>query len=100
MTQPKKLRAHSEPGAIQAKAVSLFDSDIHKLSRKFILAFEHDNLIRSRTAHQPRRIRFARAFAQNFHHAPHQPFTEIGRASCRERVDSSAGACSVSRQES
>ena len=41
--------------------------------------FENDDLVRARAAHQPRRIRPARAFAKNLHIAPDQTLARAPR---------------------
>ena len=45
---------------------------INNFSDQFFAAFEHDNLVRACSTHQPRRIGFARTFAKNFNSAAYQ----------------------------
>jgi len=68
----KRASALHDRRAIQAETIRALHMHIENLADLMRIAFEHDNFVRSRSAHQSRRVGSAWAFAQNFDLAPNK----------------------------
>ena len=57
---------------VQAESIGALHVYINNFSDQFFVAFEHDNLVRACSTHQPRWIGFTRTLAKNFNSAAYQ----------------------------